>query len=160
MVTRVDTTSSAGHDVAVALPASTTRGKSYPAVNPKTGKDEWTALVPKRVIDRAFRRGQGALCELDRSVGLVLRRPTGVYCGLVRDLDDDNGQTDGWYCYVGIPDRYDTTEPRIIPRGNRVLMVFLNKDMEVYTYRWEEEDSAELGRPKDRGPDRFKEELL
>lgn len=139
----------------------TTRGMQYSAIDPKTGRLDWQALVPKRVIDRACKRGIGAAKEIDHSVAGVLRKPTAVFHGLCRDRDDDNGQTDGWYCFVGVPtQRFDPATGDSIPRRDRVLLVFMNREKEIYSFRWEESDPNDPDLPADCGNDRFKEKLL
>lgn len=118
-------------------------------------------LVPKRRIDWAHRLGEGALREIDESVAFVLRKPKAVFRGIRRDTDDDQGATDAWLCYCGIPPvRYRLDSPDTIPIRGRVLLVFVNREGVVYAHRWEASDLQEPALPEDRGEDRFKEKVL
>lgn len=87
----------------------------------------------------------------------MLSRPTAIFSGVQRDGDDDRGQTDGWMCYCGRPAfRYSPASQVPDPTApNRILLVFLNREREVYTHRWEECEPGGTS-PKDLD-DRFKE---
>lgn len=121
----------------------------FNAINPADGKLV-DVLIPAHRLQWAARMGKGAVLELDRCVREVLARPGAVFEGVRRDEDDDRGQTEGWLCYVGAPDvRYDLRSGVQRPRKDRVLLVFVNSERTVYTWRWEEEDATRPGLPAD-----------
>ncbi len=127
---------------------ATRRGKKYKAIGPDGKPIE--VLIPQRLIRWAWRKGDGAIIELDRASAEVLARPSGVFEGILRDADDDSGHTDGWLCLCGSPDeRYNYESGRKIDRGQRVYMVLVNKEHVVYSVRWEEEDPLNPGLPSD-----------
>lgn len=135
------------------------KGKTVPAIDPVTGS-RCEVLIPHRRIQWAHRLGKGAILELGLCVSEVLLRPRAVFQGLLRDEDDDNDDTDGWRCYSAAPPcRYHYGTGARLPVAGRVLLVFVNEERRAYNHRWEEEDPAEPGLPRDR-EGRFKERLL
>ena len=108
----------------------------------------------------AKKMGIGAVKEVGMAVKSVLEEPTAIYRGILRDADDDRGQTEGWLCYVGKPlARYDFESGEQIATPGRVLLVFVNIDRVYYQHRWEEEDPDEPGTPLDK-TERFREKPL
>jgi len=104
--------------------------------------------------------GVGAIRELSESVPTVLREPSRLYRGIMRDADDQRaGNHPGWLCYVGKPPRrYDLRTKSELSMDDRVLLVYVNEGRIVYTHRWELEDTIVPGRPRDH-EDRYIEEI-
>ncbi len=143
----------------------TTRRFTLEAISPDQNS-MIDVLVPLHRLQWAKRMGLGAIHEINTSVRHVLRYPDAIFCGINRDGDDDRGQTEGWLCYCGAPAaRYDYQTGKLIFRGERVLLVYVNREFTFYNSRWEPESKVECGIPLDMGlpsdPDgkRFKERL-
>jgi hypothetical protein len=91
----------------------------------------------------------------------VLANPRRIYEGIRQERDDDGySDSDGWLCYSASPEAtYDYETGRRLEKHERVLLVFVNKDLAVYNWRWEKEDVGNPGTPADLG-DRFVREAL
>ena len=98
--------------------------------------------------------------EAAKIVPLVLQRPTAVWEGLGREVDEDKRGV-GWRCYCKVPDRsYAEDGTECGPRRNRIFLVFVNEDRVAYNWRWEPSDSNDPNLPRDLGPNRFRRRLL
>ena len=76
------------------------------------------------------------------------------------DDHDRRSDSDGWFCYSAAPGiRYDFRTGERIATRNRVLLVFVNKEMVAYNWRWEEQDPHRPGAPVG-WEDRFVKEAL
>lgn len=135
------------------------RGEYMQAVDPVDGS-LFDVLIPANKLEWVCKQGKGAILELHHSVRHVLSQPRQIFQGLCRDEDDTVDGTENWLCYSGVPNvRYVKESGEIRPTKNRVLLVFVNAERTVYTYRWSEENPSMPGYPTDYD-ERFKRKLL
>lgn len=124
------------------------RGRKWPAIDPRDGK-RFEVLIPHHRIQWAHRCGIGAIYEMAEIVPSVLLEPQRIFEGLRIDDDEDRvSESDGWLGYSASRPHgfhYETGEQ--IKKHERVLLVFVNKDLTAYNWRWEAEDPDEPGAP-------------
>lgn len=110
------------------LSARDSRRFETPAVDPDNPTGTINVLIPAYRLQWARQMGVGAIRELAESVHQVLREPSRLYRGIMRDSDDHKaGEHPGWLCYVGKPDRrYDWRSGNERTQAGRVLMVYVN----------------------------------
>jgi hypothetical protein len=129
------------------------------AVNPEDGKP-CEVLVSYDRIQFMGRLGMGHTKECAELVPMILQRPTAIFEGLMRDVDDDRKGV-GWRCYCGIPDySYGADGEKSPRRRNQVFLIFLNRDGVAYNWRWEPAHPRDHGLPAEHVPTRFKRRLL
>jgi hypothetical protein len=127
------------------------------AVDPVTGKPGWVYVRNAKVKQTAA-KGMGAAKELAYTVLDALQKPKAVYRG-VKECDD--GEED-WLCYVHVPAwAYDhkTGETRKAWKGE-VFLVFVDGDLIVRRWGWDEADPNNPYLPIKHDQGRFEERLL
>lgn len=120
------------------------------ALDPVTGGVCHVFLSHRR-LQNVGGRGMAHALEVCRIVPGILRAPSAVFEGLLRDEDEDRdpGSPPGWRCYCGIPlhsFRQDGSQHR--PYPNQVYTVFVNHDNVAYNWRWERSAEDNIALPE------------
>lgn len=140
-------------------PKTSLRGVRWPAINPADGT-KFSVLVSQGRIRWIIKLGVRAIRELEYVVTWVLTNPKHVYEGLMREGDEDRySDSEDWRCYSAAPSFGFDDEGNRIPIKGEVMLVFVNKDLTAYNWRWEDEDPSSPGTPLDL-EGRFKREVL
>lgn len=123
---------------------------SFTAINPVDGKPIEVYVTFDRLAWVA-KRGKGAVLEASECVPHVLSTFKAIFEGLRCDSDEEQrGDSDGRYCYVGKPLKAFRTDGRERkPNEDEVFLVFVNAEGVAYNWRWEDEDPENPGFPKD-----------
>jgi hypothetical protein len=107
------------------------------------------------------KRSIGQTKEAAWAVPMVLKDPTAIFEGLLREPDEPMAVYDnGWRCYCGIPvTAYDELGNPHDPWPGQVMLVFVSEDSVVYNWYWTKcaEEDEKL---PEKYKTRFRERLL
>lgn len=127
-------------------------------INPYEG-NECEIRIPQELVNHYMVKGPASKFDEILSIPSVLASPIAIFKGLKRAE-----KTEG-LCYCGIPEhRMHTggsaasTPSKLPPYPEMTFLVFLNRSLTVFEWRWEKFDSKKIGYPKN-WETRFEEQL-
>ena len=108
-------------------------------------KDEMTSiLVPTDILNQKKRHSMGMAKELIYSVIPSLSEPVSIFAG----IRDSRLTENDWFCYCLSPGiRFTRGGVETPAENNRLLLVYVTDEMELYNWYWSRTDALEIYRP-------------
>jgi len=128
------------------------------AFHPNLSGDFWDVYLDFAYVHDMASHGPGAIKEAFYCVNQILRAPTHLFRGFLKEKDHSR-RGEGWLCYCGVPSNsYDDDGNPREPLAKNVFLVFVTRENVVYNWRWERADKNNPLLPEDL-EGRFKEHL-
>ena len=110
------------------------------AVNPETGRVDLVLTLDYDRVNATLnhRDSLGDKMTLAYIVPEALKKPTALYQGLRFEEDERHScSSPGWLCYCYYPEfKYNLAGQKVKPPVDKVFLVFVNEDKEVYNWAW------------------------
>lgn len=110
------------------------------AINPETGKPDLVLTLNYNRVNTILNRrdNRGEKLTLAYLVPEAIQKPNALYRGLRFEEDERHScNSPGWLCYCYYPEyRYNQDGQKVKPPADKVFLVFVNEDKEIYNWAW------------------------
>jgi hypothetical protein len=132
----------------MSLDSSRRDGLERIAVNPETGKIDLVLTIYYEKLNRLLnhRNNMGDKYTVAHILPKALVEPCAVFEGIRFDEDEKHScRASGWLCYCYKPEfQYLATGQQVTAPVDKVFLVFVNDDHEIYHWAWERADLDSL----------------